>query len=169
MQKALTTDAISKVCSALKHPAMAVPSKRFYSLQVHEWDVAPCPQQWFRGVFQRRYLQKEISQAYVRARAITCPIFQSFVYLCEIVSASCQPSCTSKHSYMHNHASYMLMLLIKLLCCSYTFAFSIPMLISVKINHVNFKPLLSCQFQTSTIMSISNLYYNVNVKLLSSR
>ena len=118
--------------------------KRFHSLQVYEWDIAPCPQQWFRCVFQRRYLQREISQAYVRAWAITCPIFQCFVHLCEVVSARCQPSCTSKHSYMHNHASYMLMHLIKLSHCSYISAFSIPMLISVKINHVNFKPLLSC-------------------------
>jgi len=36
MQKALTTDAIAKACSALKHPAMTVPSKRFSSLQVEE-------------------------------------------------------------------------------------------------------------------------------------
>jgi len=50
----------------------------------------------------------------------------------------------------------MLMHLIKLLCCSYTFAFSIPMLISVKINHVNFQLLLSWQFQTATVLSISN-------------
>jgi len=59
-------------------------------------------------------------------------------------------------------------------------ASSIPMLISVKIssqfqtftvvsisnlyNHVNFKPLQSCQFQTFTIMSISNLNGPVNFK-----
>jgi len=81
------------------------------------------------------------------------------------VSASCQPSCIPKHSYMHNHASYMFMHLIKLLCYSYAFASSIPMLIFVKINHVNFKFLQLCQFQTSTVMSISNFYNCVNFKL----
>jgi len=50
----------------------------------------------------------------------------------------------------------MLMHLIKLLCCSCTFEFSIPMLISDKINRVNFKPPLLCQFQTSIVLSISN-------------
>jgi len=63
------------------------------------------------------------SQTHVRARAITCPIFQCFVCIYEVVSASCQPSCISKHSYMHSHASYMLMHLIKLLHCSYTLHF----------------------------------------------
>jgi len=96
MQKALSTDAISKMCLALKHPTVTAPSKRFYSLQVYEWDVAPCSQPWSRCVFQRRYLQGGFSQAYVRARAITCPIFRCFVYLREIVFANCQPSCTSR-------------------------------------------------------------------------
>ncbi len=94
-KRALTIDAISKMCSTLQHPTMTVPSKRFYSLRVYEWDATPCPQPWSRCVFQRRQLQKGFPQAYVRARAITCPIFQCFVYLCEIVSTNCQPSCTS--------------------------------------------------------------------------
>ena len=67
-------------------------------------------------------------------------------------STNCQPSCISKHSYMHNHAFYMFMHLIKLSCHSYAFAFLIPMWISVKINHVNSKCLLSCQFQKSTVL-----------------
>jgi len=95
MQKALTTDAISKAYSALKHPAMTVPSERFFSLRVYEWDTVPCPQPWSRCVFKRWHLQRGFPQAYVKARAITCPIFQCFVYLCEIVSANCQPSYAS--------------------------------------------------------------------------
>jgi len=104
--------------------------------------------------------EEELLQIYVRARAITCPIFQCFVCLCEIVSTNCQSSCIPKHSYMHNHASYMFMHLIKLSCYSYASAFSIPMLISIKINPVNFqissannKCLLSRQFQSSTVLS----------------
>jgi len=42
------------------------------------------------------------------------------------------------------------------------------MIISGKISQVNFKILLSCQFQTFTIMSISKFYYHVNFKLLLS-
>ncbi len=61
MQKALTTDAISKTCSALKHPAMTVPPKRFYSLQVYERDTVPCPQPWSRCVFQTTTSPKGIS------------------------------------------------------------------------------------------------------------
>ena len=92
-----------------------------------------------------------------RARATTRPIFQCFVCLCEIMPINCQPSCISKHSYMHNHAFYMFMHLIKLSCYSYTFAFSIPMSISVKINHVNSKFI--------TVMSISKSNNLVNFKL----
>jgi len=108
---------------------------------------------------------------YVRARAITCPIFRCFVCLCEIVSTNCQSSCIPKHSCMHNHASYMFMHLIKLSCYSYASAFSIPMLISIKINlvkfllptinvccHVNLKVQQSCQhscqIQAPAVMSI---------------
>jgi len=117
--------------------------------------------------------EEELLQVYVRARAITCPIFQCFVCLCEIVSTNCQSSCISKHSYMHSHASYVFMHLIKLSCHSYIFAFSIPMLISIKVNRVNFKFLLlttnvychvnfkvqqscqhSCQIQAPAVMSI---------------
>jgi len=104
--------------------------------------------------------EEELLQVYVRARAITCPIFQCFVCLCEILSTNCQSSCMSKHSYMHNHASCTFMHLVKLLCYSYASAFSIPMLISIKINPVNFqissannKCPLSCQFQSSTVLS----------------
>ena len=100
----------------------------------------------------------ELLQVYVRARAITCPIFQCFVCLCEIMSTNCQSSCISKHSYMHNHASYVSMHLIKLLCYSYASAFSIPMLISIKINLVNFKFLLLT----------TNVYCLVNSKIQQS-
>jgi len=107
----------------------------------------------------------ELLQVYVRARAITCPIFQWFVCLCEIMSANCQSSYISKHSYMHNHASYMSMHLIKLLCHSYTFAFSIPMLISVKINHVNFKYV---DFKTQQSCQLQNFTSPFKFKLMQS-
>jgi len=96
----------------------------------------------------------------VRARAITCPIFQCFVCHCEILSTNCQSSCIPRHSYMHNHASYVFMHPIKLSCYSYASAFSIPMLISIKINLVNFKFLLlttnvfcHVNFKSSTVLS----------------
>jgi len=104
--------------------------------------------------------EKELLQVYVRTRAVACPILQCFVRLCKIMSTNCQSSCISKHSYMHNHASYMFTHLIKLSCHSYMFALSIPMIISIKISLVNFKIssannkcLLSCQFQSSTVLS----------------
>ena len=85
------------------------------------------------------------------------------------MSTNCQSSCIPKHSYMHNHASYMFMHLIKLLCYSYASAFSIPMSISIEINRVNFKfsyannkCLLSCQFQNSTVLSNSSSCSHVN-------
>jgi len=117
--------------------------------------------------------EDELLQVYVRARAITCPMFQCFVCLCEILSTNCQSSCISKHSYMHNHASYVFIHSMRSSCYSYASAFSIPMLISIKINHVNFKFLLpatnvychvnfkfqqfcqySCQIQAPAVMSI---------------
>ena len=126
--------------------------------------------------------EEELLQMYVRARAITCPIFQCFVCHCEILSTNCQSSCIPKHSYMHNHASYVFMHLIKLLCYSYASAFSIPMLISIKTNRVNFKFLLlttnvychvnfkfqqfcqySCQIQAPAVISIKfNSFSNTN-------
>jgi len=102
--------------------------------------------------------EEELLQVHVRARAITCPIFQCFVCLCEIMSANCQSSCISRHSYMHNHASYMCMHLIKLSCYAYASAFSILILISIKINHVNFKFLLL----------MTNAYCHVNFKVQQS-
>ena len=72
-----------------------------------------------------------------------------------------------KHSYMHNHASYMLVHLIKLLYYPYTLHFQFYVNLCQNFyNHVNFKFLQSCQFQISTIMSISNFYNHVNFKLL---
>jgi len=91
-------------------------------------------------IFEQQHPQKRNFCICVRARAITCPIFQCFVCRCEIVSTNCQSSCISKHSYMHNHASHASMHLIERLCYSYTSA--IPMLISIKINRVNSKFLL---------------------------
>jgi len=149
---------------------MAVPSKGFTLYKSTNGIWLPALNNGFGASFNDGIPKGGLSQVYVRARAITCPIFRCFVCLCEIVSANCQPSCISKHPYMHNHAFYMLMHLIKLLCWSYTFAFSIPMIISVKINHVNFKPLLSCQFQAPAVVSANfNLFLQYNLFLLTAK
>jgi len=143
----------------------AIPFKLFYS--------------FLPSTMVSTYLQtaaspkEELLQIYVRARAITYPIFRCFVCLCEIVSTNCQSSCIPKHSYMHNHAFYVFKHSIKWSRYSYASAFSIPMLISIKISHVNFKFLLptinvychinfkirqsfqhSCQIQAPAVMSI---------------
>ena len=99
--------------------------------------------------------EEELLQVYVRARAITCPIFQRFVCLCEILSTNCQSSCIPKHAYMHNHASYMFTHLVKLSCYSYTSAFYVNLnqtqSCQLQIPSANNKCLLSCQFQDSTV------------------
>ena len=59
-------------------------------------------------------------------------------------------------------------ILIKLLCYSYTPAFSIPMLTSVKINLVNFKFILSCQFQNPTVSPTSKFSGPFKFKLMQS-
>jgi len=59
---------------------------------------------------------------------------------------------------MHNRAPYVFMHLIKLLCYPYASTFSIPMLISIKINHVNSKFLLLT----------TNVYCHVNFKVQQS-
>jgi len=106
--------------------------------------------------------EEELLQVYVRARAITYPIFQCLVCLCKIMPIKCQSSCIPKHSYMHNHASYVFMHLIKLLCYSYASAFSIPMLISIKTNRVNFKFLL---LTTNVYCHVNfNSFVNIPVK-----
>jgi len=46
MQRALTTDAIPKVYSTVEASSNSNTTKRSYSLQVYERDMAPCPQQW---------------------------------------------------------------------------------------------------------------------------
>jgi len=117
--------------------------------------TASCLQRWSRRIFKRRPPQKRNFCIYVRARAITCPMFQCFVCLCEILSTNCQSSCISKHSYMHNHASYVFIHSMRSSCYSYASAFSIPMLISIKINFVNFKFLLLT----------TNVYCHVNFKV----
>jgi len=150
MQEALTTDAMSKALTWLFQQAAVL-----FRLSFSTIFTASCLQQWSRCIFKLQHPQKRNFCIYVRARAITCPIFQCFVCLCEIVSTNCQSSCISKHSYMHNHASYVSMHLIKWLCYSYASAFSTPMLISIKINLVNFKFLLLT----------TNVYCHVNFKV----
>jgi hypothetical protein len=111
---------------------------------------------------------------YVTARATTCPNFQCLVYLCEASLSNCQPIMHSKHSYMHNHAFYVLIHPIILLYhtymvhiqlstvkfntnCQTQFQFQFQLSISISIP--TFK---SCQMSMSMSMLISNV--NVNVK-----
>ena len=60
---------------------------------------------------------------YVAARATTCPIFQCLIRLCETSLSNCQPIMHFKHSYMHNHAFYVLIHSIILLCHTYMLHF----------------------------------------------
>jgi len=104
--------------------------------------------------------EEELLQIYVRARAITCPIFQRFVCLCEIVSTNCQPSCLPKHSHMHSHASHMFMHLIKIvtlfirICILNSYVnFNQNQSCQIQISFANNKCPLSCQFPGSTVLS----------------
>jgi len=153
MQKALTTDARSKAFTWQFQQA-AIPF-RLFSLRFYSFLPSTMVSMYLRTTASP---EEELLQIYVRARAITCPIFQCSVCLCEILPTNCQSSCISKHSYMHNHASYVLMHLLKLSCYSYASALSIPMLILIKINRVNFKFLLL----------ITNVYCHVNSKIQQS-
>jgi len=60
---------------------------------------------------------------YVIARATTCPILQCFVCLCETSLPNYKPIMHFKHSYMHNHAFYVLIHLIILLYHTYMLHF----------------------------------------------
>ena len=153
MQEALTTDAMSKALTWLFQEAAEL-----FRLSCSTIFTASCLQHWSRRIFKLRHPQKRNFCICVRARAIACPIFRCFVCLCEIVSTNCQSSCIPEHSYMHNHASYVFMHLIKLLWYSYASASSIPMLISIKINRVDFKFLLLT----------TNVYCHVNFKIQRS-
>ena len=65
-------------------------------------------------------LSKEVFPCeYVAARATTCPIFQCFVCLCETSLSNYKPIMHFKHSYMHNHAFYVLIHPIILLYHTY--------------------------------------------------
>ena len=66
-------------------------------------------------------LSKEVFPCeYVAARATTCPIFQCLVCLCEITLPNYKPIMHFKHSYMHNHAFYVLIHPIILLLPCFT-------------------------------------------------
>jgi len=151
--KALTTDAMTKALRDCSNEQQH--HSDCFSLQFYSFLPSMLVSMYLRTTASP---EVELLQTYVRARAITCPIFPCFVCRCEILSTKYQSSCIPKHSYMHNHASYVFMHLIKSLCYSYAFAFSIPVLISIKVNHVNFKVLLP------TI----NVYCHVNFKVQQS-
>jgi len=184
MQKALTTDAMFEAFY------VTVPTSSNTIRAVFLYDfTASCLQAMVSMHLQTTASpEEELLQVYVRARAITCPIFQWFVRLCEIMSTNCQSSCISKHSYMHNHASYMLMHLLKLSCCSYASALSIPMInlnqnqscqFQIRNCHDNFKIQQSCQFQTLATFSKFkllpscqvnfNLFLQYNLFLLTAK
>jgi hypothetical protein len=67
---------------------------------------------------------------YVAARATTCPIFQCLVCLCEIFLSSYKPIMHFKHSYMHNHAFYVLIHPIILLYHTYMLHIQLSMSMS---------------------------------------
>jgi len=147
--KALTTDAMSKALTWLFQQA-AIQSNCF---------TASCLQRWSRRVFKRRHPQKRNSCKCMSEREPLRAQYSSVSSVsAKLCLPNCQSSCIPEHPYMHNHASYMFMHLIKLLCYSYASAFSIPMLISIKINRVNFKFLLP------TI----NVYCHANFKIQQS-
>jgi hypothetical protein len=129
-----------------------------------------CPQPWFRYVSQRRSLQRGFPCAYVVARATTCPIFQCLVCLCEITLPNYKPIMHFKHSYMHNHAFYVLIHLMILLYHTYMLHFQSQfqfnsISISIQLN-------LNSQFNSiSTLNSVSTLrtmHMPISIFLLKS-
>jgi hypothetical protein len=85
-------------------------------------------------------LSKEVFPCeYVAARATTCPIFQCFVCLCETLLSNCKPIMHFKHSYMHNHAFYVLIHPIILLYHTY--------MLHIQLSTVKFNVNIQCQCQ----------------------
>jgi hypothetical protein len=118
-------------------------------------------------------LSKEVFPCeYVAARATMCPIFQCLVCLCEISLPNYQPIMHSKHSYTHNHASYVLIHPIILLYHAYMLHVQLS---TVKFS-LNFNSNSNCQIQFNVKLSNSkqfpishvNSNLNFNVKLSNS-
>ena len=134
--RALTTDAMSEVFMWL-FQRVAVPcrlsfSNNFAVLYHQQWSwcvptTASPEEDPYEHALEREPLRAQYSNVRSIARKIMC--------------TGCQPSCISKHSYVHNHAFYMLMHLKKLMYYSYM---------------LHFQSL--CPFPSGSIMSISNFY-----------
>jgi hypothetical protein len=118
IKKALTTDANIQCLPSTDTPSNGdLYPRTFQGSLLYKFY---CPQPWFRYVSRRRSLQKSFFPCeYVAARATTCPIFQCFVCLCETSPSNCQSIMHFKHSYMHNHAFYVLIHPIILLYHTY--------------------------------------------------
>ena len=121
--------------------------------------TAPCLQRWSRCIFKQLHPQKRNFCKYMSEREPLRAQYSNVLSVAvKVVSTNCQSSCIPKHSYMHNHASYVFMHSIRLSRYSYASAFSIPMSISIKIDLVNFKFLLLT----------TNVYCHVNFKIQQS-
>ena len=113
-----------------------------------------------------------------------CPIFQCLVCLCEIFLSSYKPIMHFKHSYMHNHAFYVLihpiillyhtyMLHIQLSTAKFNTSFNSPTSIPNHVNcqiRSNFQSQFQFQLSNSKQFPISNVNSNLNfnVKLSNS-
>jgi hypothetical protein len=91
---------------------------------------------------------------YVAARATTCPIFQCFVCLCETSLSNCQSIMHFKHSYMHNHAFYVLIHPIILLYHTYMLHIQLS---TAKFNAIFHSPTSIPIMSTVKFEAISNL------------
>ena len=127
--KALTTDANIQCLPSTDTPSNGdLYPRTFQGSLLYKFY---CPQPWFRYVSQRRSLQRGFLCEYVAARATTCPIFQCFVCLCETSLSNYKPIMHFKHSYMHNHAFYVLIHLIILLYHTYMLHFQLQLSIQL--------------------------------------
>lgn len=117
-------------------------------------DMIYCPRPWFWYVFQRRSLQRGFLCVHVIARAPTCPIFQSFVCLCETSLSNYKPIIHFKRSYMHNHAFYVLIHLMILLY--HTYMLHSQSQLSIQ---------LSLHFQFSSISTFNSVQFQSPIQL----
>jgi hypothetical protein len=114
----------------------------------------------FDTFFQRQSLQIRFPCEYVIARATTCPIFQCFVCLCEISLLNYKPIMHFKHSYMHNHAFYMLIHLMILLCHTYMLHFQ---------SQFQFNSISNFQFNSLSTLNSMFMSMSMPVSLLNSQ
>ena len=139
-----------QTCKSIDHRCdvqstyVTVPTSSNITQTVFLYNVtASCLRRWSRRIFKRRHPQKRnFCKMYVRARAITCPIFQCFVCLCEIVSNKLP---TIMHSKTFIHAQS---------CILRVHAFDKIVMLFIRIcilnSYVNFNQNPSCQLQISS-------------------